>query len=86
MIIFVRANLQLSGAPQHIYMRSRDLNRPRRQVLARPTCDGFYRVRALSALGLSLEEIAGVLAGTADDLGRMRGLLAQALGFIAGCG
>jgi hypothetical protein len=43
-------------------------------------------VRALRALGLSLEEIAGVLPGTADDLGRMRGLLAQALGFIAGCG
>ncbi|HEV7933726.1 MAG TPA: MerR family transcriptional regulator [Actinomadura sp.] len=39
----------------------------------------LYRVRALRALGLSLKEIAGVLAGTADDLGTMRGLLAGQL-------
>jgi DNA-binding transcriptional MerR regulator len=44
-----------------------------------PDLRRLYRVRALRALGLSLEEIAGVLAGTADDLGTMRELLAGQL-------
>jgi DNA-binding transcriptional MerR regulator len=44
-----------------------------------PDLRRLYRVRALRALGLSLKEIAGVLAGTADDLGTMRGLLAGQL-------
>jgi DNA-binding transcriptional MerR regulator len=35
----------------------------------------LYRVRALRSLGLSLEEIAGVLADSADDLAVMRDLL-----------
>ncbi|MGI8329339.1 MerR family transcriptional regulator [Actinomadura scrupuli] len=39
----------------------------------------LYRVRALRALGLSLEEIAGVLADPADDLAAMRGLLTAQL-------
>ncbi|MEU2428209.1 MerR family transcriptional regulator [Streptomyces sp. NPDC007861] len=43
----------------------------------------LYRVRALRGLGLSLEEIGGVLAkapdGAAGELGRMRGLLAAQL-------
>ena len=40
----------------------------------------LYRVRGLRALGLSLEEIAGVLADSADDLAAMRGLLTAQLG------
>ncbi|XVQ88873.1 MerR family transcriptional regulator [Microbispora siamensis] len=39
----------------------------------------LYRVRALRALGLSLEEIAGVLDGAADDPGSMRDLLTAQL-------
>ncbi|GAA3108197.1 MerR family transcriptional regulator [Streptosporangium carneum] len=39
----------------------------------------LYRVRALRALGLSLEEIAGVLADSPDDLETMRALLAAQL-------
>ncbi|GAA3440865.1 hypothetical protein Pve01_19840 [Planomonospora venezuelensis] len=39
----------------------------------------LYRVRALRTLGLSLEEIADVLDGSADDLEAMRGLLAAQL-------
>ncbi|MET7855830.1 MerR family transcriptional regulator [Streptomyces sp. NPDC005318] len=40
----------------------------------------LYRVRALRALGLSLDEIAGVLADSAaDDLGTMRDLLTAQL-------
>ncbi|GGO02549.1 hypothetical protein GCM10010116_04920 [Microbispora rosea subsp. aerata] len=39
----------------------------------------LYRIRALRALGLSLEEIAGVLDGAADDAESMRALLAAQL-------
>ena len=39
----------------------------------------LYRVRALRALGLSLEEIAGVLADSAGDLAAMRDLLTAQL-------
>ncbi|MEW9531134.1 MerR family transcriptional regulator [Microbispora sp. NPDC049125] len=39
----------------------------------------LYRLRALRALGLSLEQIAGVLADSADDLASMRDLLATQL-------
>ncbi|MFD1544963.1 MerR family transcriptional regulator [Nonomuraea guangzhouensis] len=39
----------------------------------------LYRVRALRGLGLSLEEIANVLARPVDDLTAMRGLLAAQL-------
>ncbi|MFC4586579.1 MerR family transcriptional regulator [Sphaerisporangium corydalis] len=39
----------------------------------------LYRVRALRALGLSLEEIASVLADSTDDLAAMRGLLTAQL-------
>jgi DNA-binding transcriptional MerR regulator len=39
----------------------------------------LYRVRALRALGLSLEEIGGALAGTSDDLAVMRDLLTAQL-------
>ncbi len=39
----------------------------------------LYRVRALRALGLSLEEIAGVLADPADDLVSLRELLSTQL-------
>ncbi|MEV7008767.1 MerR family transcriptional regulator [Streptosporangium sp. NPDC051022] len=39
----------------------------------------LYRVRALRALGLSLEEIADALAGSADDLVTMRELLTAQL-------
>ncbi|MFC4894192.1 MerR family transcriptional regulator [Streptosporangium amethystogenes subsp. fukuiense] len=39
----------------------------------------LYRVRALRALGLSLEEIAGVLANSTDDLAAMRDLLTAQL-------
>jgi DNA-binding transcriptional MerR regulator len=39
----------------------------------------LYRVRALRALGLSLEEVAAVLAGAADDPESLRHLLAAQL-------
>jgi DNA-binding transcriptional MerR regulator len=39
----------------------------------------LYRIRALRALGLSLEEIAGVLAGQDDDLAGLRDLLSAQL-------
>ncbi|GIG92433.1 MerR family transcriptional regulator [Plantactinospora endophytica] len=39
----------------------------------------LYRIRALRGLGLSLEEIAAVLADTADDLAAMRELLTAQL-------
>ncbi len=39
----------------------------------------LYRIRALRALGLSLEEIADVLADPADDLTAIRGLLSAQL-------
>ncbi|MEU6413907.1 MerR family transcriptional regulator [Microbispora sp. NPDC046933] len=39
----------------------------------------LYRVRALRALGLSLEEVAGVLAGSADDPESLRDLLTAQL-------
>ncbi|MFK3983402.1 MerR family transcriptional regulator [Micromonospora sp. NPDC050397] len=39
----------------------------------------LYRLRALRTLGLSLEEIAVVLADSGDDLATMRGLLAAQL-------
>lgn len=39
----------------------------------------LYRIRALRALGMSLEDIAGVLADSADDLVAMHGLLAAQL-------
>ncbi|MBX6384038.1 MAG: MerR family transcriptional regulator [Microbispora sp.] len=39
----------------------------------------LYRIRALRALGLSLEEIAGVLDGAADDAESMRALLTAQL-------
>ncbi|MFH8568462.1 MerR family transcriptional regulator [Streptomyces sp. NPDC017993] len=39
----------------------------------------LYRVRALRSLGLSLEEIAGALKDSADDLGAMRDLLSAQL-------
>ncbi|MFC6085783.1 MerR family transcriptional regulator [Sphaerisporangium aureirubrum] len=39
----------------------------------------LYRVRALRALGLSLEEVSHALAGPADDLAGMRDLLAAQL-------
>jgi DNA-binding transcriptional MerR regulator len=39
----------------------------------------LYRVRALRALGLSLEEIAGVLADSTDDLAMMRDVLTAQL-------
>ncbi|MER7211069.1 MerR family transcriptional regulator [Streptosporangium sp. NPDC000239] len=39
----------------------------------------LYRVRALRSLGLSLDEIAVVLADPADDLATMRGLLSAQL-------
>ncbi|MER5647153.1 MerR family transcriptional regulator [Streptosporangium sp. NPDC002524] len=39
----------------------------------------LYRVRALRTLGLSLEEIADVLANSTDDLAAMRGLLTAQL-------
>ncbi|MFJ2030268.1 MerR family DNA-binding protein [Streptosporangium sp. NPDC087985] len=39
----------------------------------------LYRVRALRVLGLSLEEIAGVLADSAGDLAAMRDLLTAQL-------
>jgi DNA-binding transcriptional MerR regulator len=39
----------------------------------------LYRVLALRTLGLSLEEIAGVLADSADDLAELRGLLTARL-------
>ncbi|MEO3927031.1 MerR family transcriptional regulator [Micromonosporaceae bacterium B7E4] len=43
----------------------------------------LYRIRALRGLGLSLEEIAGVLAGSADDLAAMRDLLTAQLRGLA---
>lgn len=39
----------------------------------------LYRIRALRTLGLPLEEIRGVLAGSGDDLASLRGLLRQQL-------
>jgi MerR family transcriptional regulator, thiopeptide resistance regulator len=39
----------------------------------------LYRLRALRGLGLSLEEIAGVLADSAEDLATMRDVLAAQL-------
>ncbi|HEU0086677.1 MAG TPA: MerR family transcriptional regulator [Pseudonocardiaceae bacterium] len=39
----------------------------------------LYRIRALRALGLSLQEIAGVLAGQGDNLAELRELLAAQL-------
>lgn len=39
----------------------------------------LYRVRALRSLGLSLEEIAGVLGGSTEDLAAMREVLAAQL-------
>ncbi|MEV8630801.1 MerR family transcriptional regulator [Streptosporangium sp. NPDC051023] len=39
----------------------------------------LYRVRALRALGLSLEEVAGVLVNSPDDLATMRELLTAQL-------
>jgi MerR family transcriptional regulator, thiopeptide resistance regulator len=39
----------------------------------------LYRLRALRALGMPLEEIKGVLATSPDDLARMRGLLTAQL-------
>jgi len=43
----------------------------------------LYRVRALRSLGLSLDEIAGVLTGAPDDLVTMRALLAAQLRELA---
>lgn len=44
-----------------------------------PDLRRLYRIRALRGLGLSLEEIAGVLADSVDDLATMRDLLATQL-------
>lgn len=44
-----------------------------------PDLRRLYRIRALRGLGLSLEEISGVLADSVDDLATMRNLLATQL-------